>query len=92
MAVTGYNGICERFPCRHSLKKFGGPNTILFLLHPKFERIDSGDTPPLYCNFKNRSDAFGISFGRHFSVDGEFRSDHSSLDLGTGLREKKLNV
>jgi len=74
---------------RHSLKRFGGPNTILFRFHPKFARIDSGDSPSLYCNFKNRSDAFGISFGRHFSVDGEF-SNVSEVEVWACSGEEAL--
>jgi hypothetical protein len=74
---------------RHGLKKFGGPHTILFRLYPKFERIDSGDAPPLYCNFKNRSEAFGISFGRHFSVDGEF-SNVSEVEVWACSGEEAL--
>uniref|UniRef100_A0A915EEE9 TLDc domain-containing protein n=1 Tax=Ditylenchus dipsaci TaxID=166011 RepID=A0A915EEE9_9BILA len=57
---------------RHSVKKFGGPNSILFQLHPLFKRIDA-ESPAIYCNFKTRSSTpLGLTFGRgQFSLDGD---------------------
>ncbi|KAH7731275.1 Protein Y39A3CL.4 c [Aphelenchoides avenae] len=63
---------------RHSCNKFGGSHSMLLKIRPTFERIDpTGST--IYCNFKLRSSVFGITFGRHFSVDGEM-NDVSDLE------------
>ncbi|KAI1729226.1 TLD domain-containing protein [Ditylenchus destructor] len=56
---------------RHSIKKFGGPHSLLFQLHPSFERIDV-ESPAIYCNLKNRSaGALGLRYGNVLSIDGD---------------------
>ncbi|CAJ0601172.1 unnamed protein product [Cylicocyclus nassatus] len=45
---------------RHGSSRFGGPDTMLFQIAPKLERRESSSS--IYCNFKIRSAAFGLSF------------------------------
>lgn len=53
---------------RHSATRFGG-SAQLFEMSPGLKRFSSFS--PIYCNFKIRSAAFGISFAERMKIDKE---------------------
>ncbi|VDO30381.1 unnamed protein product [Haemonchus placei] len=55
---------------RHSGSRFGGQATVLFEISPDLKRFSS-PSPPIYCNFKIRSAAFGLSFLDKMKIDKE---------------------
>uniref|UniRef100_W6NDK8 TLDc domain containing protein n=1 Tax=Haemonchus contortus TaxID=6289 RepID=W6NDK8_HAECO len=55
---------------RHSGSRFGGQATVLFEISPDLKRFAS-PSPPIYCNFKIRSAAFGLSFLDKMKIDKE---------------------
>ncbi|KAK6028675.1 hypothetical protein OSTOST_05239 [Ostertagia ostertagi] len=55
---------------RHSASRFGGPATTLFEVFPDLKRFSSPSSS-IYCNFKIRSAAFGLSFMERMKIDKE---------------------
>ncbi|KAK5973585.1 TLDc domain-containing protein [Trichostrongylus colubriformis] len=55
---------------RHSASRFGGSATELFQISPHLKRFRPSSSP-IYCNFKIRSAAFGLSFLDHMKIDKE---------------------
>ncbi|VDM59264.1 unnamed protein product, partial [Angiostrongylus costaricensis] len=54
---------------RHSASRYGGPKTKLFEVSPEL-KVWSPPSP-IYCNFKIRSAAFGMSFSNVMKIDKE---------------------
>ncbi|KIH46848.1 hypothetical protein ANCDUO_23095 [Ancylostoma duodenale] len=56
-----------RGPTVHGSSRFGGSETMLFQLSPKLNRWEASSS--IYCNFKIRSAAFGLSFQDVMKID-----------------------
>ncbi|KAK6039129.1 hypothetical protein COOONC_23367 [Cooperia oncophora] len=65
---------------RHSANRYGGSATVLFEISPEL-RSFSSSSPPIYCNFKIRSAAFGLSFLEKMKIDKEM-SNVTAIEVG----------
>uniref|UniRef100_A0A183F4P7 TLDc domain-containing protein n=1 Tax=Heligmosomoides polygyrus TaxID=6339 RepID=A0A183F4P7_HELPZ len=74
---------------RHSATRFGG-SAQLFEMSPGLKRFSSFS--PIYCNFKIRSAAFGISFAERMKIDKEIFQVWGCAPTDALLDQQKLRA